>query len=123
MTDDWRSDAACLGVDPDLFFPERGGDGRGAKAVCAECPVTAECLDFALINSEKFGIWGGKSERERGRIRSRLPMPERTTWLDRAVCGTTPGYKKHLHEGTPTCEPCRRANALSKQLNKERQSA
>ena len=65
----WQSDAKCLGVDPDLFFPERGASTKEAKAVCRECPVRGDCLESALENNEKFGIWGGLSERERRRIR------------------------------------------------------
>lgn len=65
----WQQDAACLGVDPDLFFPERGASTREAKEVCAGCQVRAGCLEYALANGEKFGIWGGLSERERRRIR------------------------------------------------------
>lgn len=57
------------GVDPDLFFPERGASTEEAKAVCAGCAVREQCLEFALTNGEKFGIWGGLSERERRRIR------------------------------------------------------
>lgn len=65
----WQDYANCLGVDPDLFFPERGASTREAKEVCRGCVVLEECLEFALTNSEKFGIWGGMSERERRRIR------------------------------------------------------
>lgn len=65
----WQKAANCLGVDPDLFFPERGASTREAKAVCKGCQVREDCLEFALSNGEKFGIWGGLSERERRRIR------------------------------------------------------
>ena len=65
----WQGQANCLGVDPDLFFPERGASTREAKGVCRGCVVREECLEYALVNGEKFGIWGGLSERERRRIR------------------------------------------------------
>jgi WhiB family transcriptional regulator, redox-sensing transcriptional regulator len=65
----WRSYAACTGVDPDLFFPERGASTREAKEVCRGCVVREDCLEYALTNREKFGIWGGLSERERRRLR------------------------------------------------------
>ena len=65
----WQLEANCLGVDPDLFFPERGASTKEAKAVCKGCVVREDCLEFALQNGEKFGIWGGLSERERRRIR------------------------------------------------------
>ena len=65
----WQDLANCLGVDPDLFFPERGASTREAKEVCRGCVVKDDCLEAALANGEKFGIWGGMSERERRRIR------------------------------------------------------
>ena len=65
----WQAYANCLGVDPDLFFPERGASTREAKEVCRGCVVREDCLEYALRNGEKFGIWGGMSERERRRIR------------------------------------------------------
>ncbi len=65
----WQDYANCLGVDPDLFFPERGASTREAKEVCRGCVVREDCLEYALRNGEKFGIWGGMSERERRKIR------------------------------------------------------
>lgn len=65
----WQAQANCMGVDPDLFFPERGASTREAKAVCRGCVVREDCLEYALANGEKFGIWGGLSERERRRVR------------------------------------------------------
>ena len=64
-----QSRANCMGVDPDLFFPERGASTREAKEVCRGCVVKDDCLEYALDNGEKFGIWGGMSERERRRLR------------------------------------------------------
>jgi WhiB family redox-sensing transcriptional regulator len=65
----WQSRANCMGVDPDLFFPERGASTREAKEVCRGCVAREDCLEYALDNGEKFGIWGGMSERERRRLR------------------------------------------------------
>lgn len=65
----WQDFANCRGADPDLFFPERGASTRTAKGICRECSVQAECLEFAIVSSEKFGIWGALSERERRKIR------------------------------------------------------
>ncbi len=65
----WTEDANCKGADADIFFPERGASTRKAKAICRACSVQSECLEFAIENSEKFGIWGGLSERERRRIK------------------------------------------------------
>lgn len=71
----WQSQANCLGVDPDLFFPERGASTREAKGVCRACVVQEDCLQYALVNGEKFGIWGGLSERERRRLRRQRLYP------------------------------------------------
>ena len=65
----WREFAACVGKDPDLFFPRRGGATEPARQVCAGCPVKADCLDHALKHRETFGIWGETSERERRKLR------------------------------------------------------
>jgi len=65
----WQDLANCRGANPDLFFPERGASTRTAKGICRECTVQADCLEFAIVSSEKFGIWGGLSERERRKIR------------------------------------------------------
>lgn len=65
----WQQHALCAQTDPEAFFPEKGGSTREAKAVCSACEVRAECLEYALIKDERFGIWGGMSERERRRLR------------------------------------------------------
>jgi WhiB family redox-sensing transcriptional regulator len=65
----WQDLANCRGADPDLFFPERGASTRTAKSICGDCSVQGDCLEFAIVSSEKFGIWGGLSERERRKIR------------------------------------------------------
>ncbi len=67
---EWMVLANCAGVDPNLFFPESGSSASEAKEVCRGCIVSEQCLNFALTNGEKYGIWGGLSERERKRIRS-----------------------------------------------------
>jgi len=75
----WQDEANCLGVDPDLFFPERGASTREAKEICRGCVVRIDCLEYALVNGEKFGIWGGLSERERRRIRRQRAQAGRRT--------------------------------------------
>lgn len=74
---DWRSQAACRGMDTKLFFPERGH--ALPKTPCAACPVKAECLAFALDNREKFGCWGGMSERQRVNLRRGRPASRRAS--------------------------------------------
>ena len=65
----WQDDALCAQTDPEIFYPEKGGSTREPKRVCRACPVRAECLDYALAHDERFGIWGGFSERERRRLK------------------------------------------------------
>lgn len=67
----WQVDALCAQTDPEAFFPEKGGSTRDAKKVCGACNVKQECLDYALANDERFGIWGGLSERERRKLKKR----------------------------------------------------
>ncbi len=74
---EWQERANCLGVDPDLFFPERGASTKEAKGVCGGCEVKVECLEYALAHGEKFGIWGGMSERERRRLRRQRALARR----------------------------------------------
>ena len=67
----WRLSALCAQTDPEAFFPEKGGSTREAKKVCLSCDVRGECLEYALQNDERFGIWGGLSERERRKLKKR----------------------------------------------------
>lgn len=66
---EWHLAAACRGMDPDLFFPQRGESTKKAKATCASCPVRQECFDWALENNPTQGIWGGVSYRVRREIK------------------------------------------------------
>jgi WhiB family redox-sensing transcriptional regulator len=72
---EWQVGAVCAQTDPEAFFPERGGSTRGAKRICSGCGVRAECLDYALAHDERFGVWGGLSERERRRLRAGEQLP------------------------------------------------
>ncbi len=64
----WRQHAACRGVDPDIFYPVSEEDAEEAKAICASCAVGETCLEYALANRERDGVWGGATERERRRL-------------------------------------------------------
>ncbi len=68
-TDQWQDRALCAQTDPEAFFPEKGGSTREAKKICLGCEVRHECLEYALAHDERFGIWGGLSERERRRLK------------------------------------------------------
>lgn len=69
-------EALCSQTDPEAFFPEKGGTSRIAKAVCAKCSLTLQCLLTALENKEEFGVWGGAGVRERERIRTKTQAVE-----------------------------------------------
>lgn len=99
---DWREAAACKGKDPDMWFPERGSTIARAIAICEACPVRVDCLQHALAAKEKFGIWGGLSEKERRTLRRR-----------RATRESLPAVKPHgtlsrFHYGC-RCPECRAA--------------
>ena len=68
---EWQERALCAQTDPEAFFPEKGGSTREAKRICAGCEVRSECLEYALQHDERFGIWGGLSERERRKLKRR----------------------------------------------------
>lgn len=77
----WRTDAGCRPEDDgvgvwltDLFYSELRIDELRAKRICEECLVRPECLEWALATNEKFGVWGGLTARERGRVRRRFKI-------------------------------------------------
>lgn len=93
--DDWKDRGLCAQTDPEAFFPEKGGSTTEAKRICRECEVRPQCLEYALNRDERFGIWGGLSERERRtltRARRRRPAREpddgtRETWTSAYAAG------------------------------------
>lgn len=89
------SEGACHDVPADWFHPERGESTTDAKTVCATCPVRVPCLTWALDNHEKFGIWGGTSERERRRIKRRMGAGQ-------AIPELTPDWAPRIRRAAPT---------------------
>ncbi|MET9443838.1 WhiB family transcriptional regulator [Streptomyces sp. NPDC006610] len=65
----WRAQALCAQTGADFFFPEPGSSVREAKRICALCEMRPACLEYALENDERFGVWGGLSEKERLQLR------------------------------------------------------
>lgn len=65
----WQERALCAQTDPEAFFPCKGGSVREAKRICQGCEVRSECLEYAIAHDERFGIWGGMTERERRKIK------------------------------------------------------
>lgn len=70
---DWQDAAACLGCDPEVFFPPPKVNAVEAKTICAGCDVRLECLDYAIETSQRHGVWGGMTPRER-RVEARRRM-------------------------------------------------
>lgn len=64
----WTAQALCGQANPDAWFPEKGASPRDAKRICATCPVAADCLEYAMRNRERWGVWGGLTERERRQL-------------------------------------------------------
>ena len=101
----WQDRALCAQTDPEAFFPEKGGSTREAKQICTGCEVRAECLEDALGQDERFGIWGGLSERERRRLKRSaglpvaeprgLPEPRATPERGRRESAPAPGGGRH----------------------------
>lgn len=71
---DWKQDAVCAQVSGDFWFPDKGQNGGDAKKLCETCPVAEICLKYALEHGERFGIWGGKTERQRRKIEQRMGL-------------------------------------------------
>jgi len=74
---DWMALGKCSELDPAIFFPHDGVGVEAAKRICMECPVKAECLEYALANRIAHGVWGGTSERQRQRILSQRRLSRR----------------------------------------------
>lgn len=85
---EWVAAAVCAQVDPELFYPDKGGSVRDAKRVCTRCPVRPQCLAYALDGDERHGVWGGLSEPERRRrARAAATDPSTSQEADHQVDG------------------------------------
>lgn len=127
----WAEHAACAPHPRAWWFPERyetGGYAR-AVAICATCPVRAECLEEALAyeigRHDRFGMWGGLTPAERTREADRreaagIPVPRRRA--RQAQCGTSSGYHRHHRRREPACQPCKDAHAEEHRRRDERKA-
>lgn len=104
----WRRDALCGGMDNRMFFPRQSMSAsaslRFVRALCAKCPVNAECRDYAIENNIASGVWGGMGYKQRLRYAFETGMkePNRTPRFEDApclelgsACGTKAGYNRH----------------------------
>lgn len=67
-SDDWRLEARCIGIDPEVFYPEQGDQAWEVKRLCQGCPVRIKCLEWAIEVGDEWGIWGGVGPKDRIRI-------------------------------------------------------
>lgn len=119
----WRDYAACLEVYADAFYPHKydRASCREAKAICANCPVDAECLEAAFEVDEPFGIWGGLTPRERDVIRREDGRPKRQP-IEILPHGTPAGYARHKRAGEIPCRPCIDGHTQDRREWKQRKS-
>ena len=118
----WHRQAACHGCEVGDWFPERGGSNLEVKAICQACPVQRQCLTYALEFPERFGTWGGASERQRELMRARIikkmatvtEVVEEFLSDDGYAHGTPAGYRSHQRRRSVPCEACRAAMARYK---------
>jgi len=128
---DWREQARCLGMDPNIFHAEGRGSNlvtQRAKRVCAGCPVRDQCLEEALADPTHLGVMGGTTDDERRGMRRGRPQNWRAIVRAEqrtvaAECGTYAGYKRHQRtDGDEPCDACRAAQvAYSRAYNQRRQ--
>lgn len=119
---DWQKRAACRGMDPNIFFPEKGRNTLkgelGIKAICGPCPVREDCLEFGV--RQHYGVWGGLTDKQRRPYRQKYKNSPRVApngalgFLARpkAACGTEAGYVKHMRAKMAPCEACRDAHRV-----------
>ncbi|MFE5309733.1 WhiB family transcriptional regulator [Isoptericola sp. NPDC056605] len=114
LTYDEEAQALCAQVGyGDIWFPDKGGSTREAKQICAECPIATRCLEVALANGERHGIWGGVSERDRRKLAQGRPTgPEREH-------GTARGYRQHKKHGEDVCKACDAAYSVYQREHRE----
>lgn len=70
---DWASRASCAGMDPNLFFADKGGTFNEARETCHICPVVFDCLMYAIKTHQRFGLWGGMTYKQRTRFARSIP--------------------------------------------------
>lgn len=99
----WQDQALCAQVDPEIFFPDKSGSARQAKAICATCPVQTRCLEFALERNERYGVFGGMTERERQELKKPRPVGLCRNGHDTRVVGM---------DERDYCRQCRRESQL-----------
>jgi Transcription factor WhiB len=127
--DNWTKDAACKGMDTNLFYADHGKKYAKVRLICESCPVFAQCLQWALT-SESEGMWAGTTELERVVMRKQMKIdlvrPEDFYDASKSVCGTNKGYVRHAREARAQgkrgpnlvkCQPCLEAHRIKELEN------
>jgi WhiB family transcriptional regulator, redox-sensing transcriptional regulator len=110
---DWRESANCAGIHVDMFFPEKGSLPYGVREVCGNCDVQAQCLQYALDNGERYGIWGGMSETKRRTMKRNRSQPKPIAH------GTEAGAATHRRRGETPCGPCLQGAARAQFMRRQ----
>jgi WhiB family redox-sensing transcriptional regulator len=109
---EWMSAAVCASVDPEIFFPEKGGSTAAAKAICVGCPSVAACLAYAIEDRERYGVWGARSERERRKLIAGQPVQAYTDRrYDEGDCPVCARHFLNVRSHLATKRACREATA------------
>lgn len=120
-------DAVCSQTDPELFFPEKGGSTKDAKSVCLACPVRVRCLTWAMQTDQRFGVWGGLSEKERTRLRRQAAAaavaPQPKAPREPASCGTYAAWSRHKRRNEPIDDACHAAFLAKRTEDRRRAGA
>lgn len=111
----WQDAARCAEVDPEIFFPDRGASVRDAKRVCQGCEVREKCLEFALENGFRDGIWGGTTERQRRGMTPRRIVPR----LAAPLCASG----RHPKNGPGRCLECKKEREREREKTRVRDQA
>lgn len=111
----WRNDAACRGMDTNIFYPppHNAEAVALAKGICATCPVSDDCLLEVLVdvnNYDNFGIFGGTSAKQRQKLRRTLGIDRNPVTFELAPCGTEAAHRRHLRKEQRPCADCRQAH-------------
>lgn len=102
---EWMAAAVCSSSDPELWFPEKGQSTAPAKAICRGCPSRVECLQYALDNNERFGVWGALSERERRRLSKGQPAEQPDRRVQPGECPHCGKYTNHIAQHIASVHP------------------
>lgn len=119
----WHDEAACIGADVNVFYAQAKGrrpaDWTAARALCARCPVTAECLAEAIEHRDPHAFLGGLTPEERRPLMPAQPPSMRLPINH----GTNGGYEAHRRRGEKPCTACRRACTIARRIREEQARA